>query len=229
MTSALRLRRVLAALVASFAVLVAAAGAARAADWVGLGDSYAAGPLIPNRAAVHVDRDEPAAVRLALGEHEGRLAADRRQRHRLHRHPQELRDLQPVRPSVPRSLRGRRGRPDRRLDQRGRAEGRGGAPRHPPTLSLGARAGRQLRGHPAPSGYGCWPQVPLGYSDVPYLRAKEQQRLVDDYTPSTAYSACRSAGTRWVEPLVPGNLAAPLHPNARGEAGVAGVVAPAAG
>jgi hypothetical protein len=29
---------------------------------------------------------------------------------------------------------------------------------------------------------------------------------------------------RWVEPLVPGNTAAPFHPNARGEAGVAVVV-----
>jgi len=41
--------RFLAALAASIAVLAAVAGGALAADWVGLGDSYAAGPLIPNQ------------------------------------------------------------------------------------------------------------------------------------------------------------------------------------
>jgi hypothetical protein len=52
-------------------------------------------------------------------------------------------------------------------------------------------------------------------------------RYVDDYTASIGRDACKSAGTRWVEPLVPGNAAAPLHPNARGEAGIAAVVAAA--
>ena len=84
--------------------------------------------------------------------------------------------------------------------------------------------------------------MPLAYQDVPYLRAKEKQlnamlatqaaangaRLVDDYTASIGHDACKRALTRWVEPLVPTTTAAPLHPNARGEAGVATVVAAAA-
>jgi lysophospholipase L1-like esterase len=88
------------------------------------------------------------------------------------------------------------------------------------------------------TGSGCWPQVPLAYADVPYLRAKQKAlnamlqaaaaangaTYVDDYTASVGKDACRSSGVRWVEPLVPGNTAAPFHPNARGEAGVAVVV-----
>jgi hypothetical protein len=49
-------------------------------------------------------------------------------------------------------------------------------------------------------------------------------RIVDDYTASIGRDACKSPSTRWVEPLVPVNLAAPFHPNARGEAGIAAVV-----
>jgi hypothetical protein len=92
------------------------------------------------------------------------------------------------------------------------------------------------------TGYGCFPQMPLAYQDVPYLRAKEKQlnamlatqaaangaQLVDDYTASIGHDACKSPLTRWVEPLVPNTAAAPVHPNARGEAGVATVVAAAA-
>jgi hypothetical protein len=93
------------------------------------------------------------------------------------------------------------------------------------------------------TGSGCWPQVPLAYSDVPYLRGKQKAlnamlqtaaaengaTYVDDYTASIGKDACRSSGTRWVEPLVPGNAAAPFHPNARGMAGVAVPVTAAAG
>jgi hypothetical protein len=88
------------------------------------------------------------------------------------------------------------------------------------------------------TGSGCWPQVPIAFSDVPYLRSVEKNlnamlaeqaaangaRIVDDYTASIGRDACKSASTRWVEPLVPATAAAPFHPNARGEAGVAGVV-----
>jgi hypothetical protein len=88
------------------------------------------------------------------------------------------------------------------------------------------------------TGIGCWPQVPIAFSDVPYLRSVEKNlnamlaqqaaangaRIVDDYTASIGRDACKSPLTRWVEPLVPVNLAAPFHPNARGEAGVAAVV-----
>jgi GDSL-like lipase/acylhydrolase family protein len=88
------------------------------------------------------------------------------------------------------------------------------------------------------TGSGCWPQVPIAFSDVPYLRSVEKKlnamlaeqaaangaRTVDDYTASIGRDACKSASTRWVEPLIPGNAAAPFHPNARGEAGIATVV-----
>ncbi len=88
------------------------------------------------------------------------------------------------------------------------------------------------------TGSGCWPQVPIAFSDVSYLRSVEKNlnamlaqqattngaRIVDDYSASIGRDACKSASTRWVEPLVPANLAAPFHPNARGEAGIAAVV-----
>jgi hypothetical protein len=50
--------------------------------------------------------------------------------------------------------------------------------------------------------------------------------FIDTYGPSEGHSACASPSTRWVEPLVPANLAAPVHPNARGMAGIAAVVGP---
>jgi hypothetical protein len=89
------------------------------------------------------------------------------------------------------------------------------------------------------SGNGCWPSLPIAWADVAYLRAKtielnamlaEQAALhgatyVDMYGPSAGRDACASSGTRWVEPLIPANAAAPVHPNARGMAGIAGVLA----
>ncbi len=92
------------------------------------------------------------------------------------------------------------------------------------------------------TGSGCWPTVPISFSDVPYLRqieidlnkmlatqaAANRARYVDDYTPSISKNACTSPSVRWVEPLVPANAAAPFHPNARGEAGVSASVTAAA-
>lgn len=91
---------------------------------------------------------------------------------------------------------------------------------------------------PDSGNFGCWPQVPLAFSDVPYLRAKQKElnamlatqaaansaTLVNDYTASIGRDACKGSGTRWVEPLVPANPAAPFHPNLRGMTGIAGVV-----
>ena len=88
------------------------------------------------------------------------------------------------------------------------------------------------------SGFGCWPSMPIAWRDVPYLRAKQLElnamlanqaaahgaTYVDVYTPSIGHNACTSSGTRWVEPIIPANAAAPVHPNARGMAGVAGVI-----
>ena len=86
------------------------------------------------------------------------------------------------------------------------------------------------------SGSGCWPQVPLAWADVPYVRgnqnelnamlatvaARDERHARRRLHGEIGKDACRSSGTRWVEPLVPGNAAAPFHPNARGMAGVAG-------
>ena len=91
------------------------------------------------------------------------------------------------------------------------------------------------------TGRGCWPTVPLAWADVPYLRgvakglnamlaqqaAANGATLVDDYTASIGHDACKPSSTKWVEPLIPTHAAAPFHPNARGEAGIAGVVAAA--
>ncbi|MEU1752988.1 SGNH/GDSL hydrolase family protein [Micromonospora matsumotoense] len=93
-------------------------------------------------------------------------------------------------------------------------------------------------GYPAivpDSGYGCWPLVPIAYQDVPYLRgvakslnamlagvaAANDAGYADVYTPSIGRDTCKSSGTRWVEGLVPESAAAPFHPNARGEQGMA--------
>jgi lysophospholipase L1-like esterase len=88
------------------------------------------------------------------------------------------------------------------------------------------------------TGRGCWPQMPISYSDTPYLRAKEQElnqmlasesaangaTLVSWYAASIGHDACKSSSVRWVEPLVPGNLAAPIHPNKAGMQGAANVL-----
>ncbi len=92
------------------------------------------------------------------------------------------------------------------------------------------------------TGSGCWPQMPISYSDTPYLRAKEQElnqmlatqaaangaSLVSWYAASIGHDACKSSSVRWVEPLVPGNSAAPIHPNASGMVGGANVLVGAA-
>jgi GDSL-like lipase/acylhydrolase family protein len=85
------------------------------------------------------------------------------------------------------------------------------------------------------TGPGCWPQMPLGYGDVPYLRAKQKElnatiakqarrtgaTLVDWYAASVGHDACKDPLTRWVEPLAPINPAAPVHPNLAGMEGAA--------
>lgn len=89
------------------------------------------------------------------------------------------------------------------------------------------------------TGSGCWPQLPIAWADVPYLRAKQRElnamlaaqsaangaSVIDAYTAGIGRDACRSSGVRWVEPIVPANAAAPVHPNLRGMQGVAAVVA----
>jgi lysophospholipase L1-like esterase len=82
-------------------------------------------------------------------------------------------------------------------------------------------------------GPGCWPQMPITDGDVPYVRAKEKElnamiaaqaaaagaELIDWYTASIGHDACQLPVIRWVEPVVPVNAAAPLHPNLGGMLG----------
>jgi lysophospholipase L1-like esterase len=77
------------------------------------------------------------------------------------------------------------------------------------------------------TGVGCWPQVPVAYDDVPYLRAKQKElnqmladqaaannaTLVDAYSAGIGHDACQLPLVRWVEPAAPASPAAPLHPN----------------
>ena len=82
-------------------------------------------------------------------------------------------------------------------------------------------------------GPGCWPQVPITDGDVPYVRAKQKElngmlagqaaangaELIDWYAASIGHDACKLPVVRWVEPAVPVNSAAPLHPNLGGMIG----------
>jgi lysophospholipase L1-like esterase len=88
---------------------------------------------------------------------------------------------------------------------------------------------------------GCYPRVQVWPRDADYIQAKIDQlngvlanaaathgaTYVDIRTPGIGKDVCKSASVRWVEPFIPGNVAAPLHPNATGMAGMAAVVAAA--
>jgi lysophospholipase L1-like esterase len=90
---------------------------------------------------------------------------------------------------------------------------------------------------------GCWPIVPIAYGDVAYLRQVEQELnamlaaeaaaygdvYVDTYTPTIGHDVCQAPGTKWIEGLVPTSPAAPFHPNALGEAAMAGALEAAIG
>ena len=92
------------------------------------------------------------------------------------------------------------------------------------------------------TGDGCYPQMPVARGDVPYLRAKQEELnamladqaaangagLVDVYAASRGHDACAPPGVRWVEPYVPVNAAAPLHPNLFGMQAMADLVVTAA-
>jgi hypothetical protein len=92
------------------------------------------------------------------------------------------------------------------------------------------------------TGNGCWPQMPVSFSDAPYLRATEQRldamiatqaaaneaTLVNWYQASIGHDACKSSSVRWVEPLIPNQPAAPIHPNLAGMQGAANLLVAAA-
>ncbi len=85
------------------------------------------------------------------------------------------------------------------------------------------------------TGRGCWPVVPLTSPDTAYLRdtikrlnamLAAQARAngatyVDTHTPGIGRDMCQLPGTKWIEGVVPTEPASPLHPNARGERGMA--------
>jgi hypothetical protein len=74
--------------------------------------------------------------------------------------------------------------------------------------------------------------------DVPYLRGIQEYlnamlatqaaangvHLVDIYAASVGHDACALPPLRWVEPVVPGTPAAPLHPNLLGMQGWTGII-----
>ncbi|WP_232838512.1 SGNH/GDSL hydrolase family protein [Streptomyces geranii] len=96
-------------------------------------------------------------------------------------------------------------------------------------------------GYPAilpPTAGDCGRDMGLAPADVPFLH-KEAQSLnstlrerasaagavyVDTYKPSVGHDACSDRTTRWIEPMIPLAPAAPVHPNARGERGMANAV-----
>ncbi|MFF4547967.1 SGNH/GDSL hydrolase family protein [Streptomyces sp. NPDC001435] len=101
-------------------------------------------------------------------------------------------------------------------------------------------------GYPAilpADGHGCGREMGLAPGDVSFLREKEQQlnamlrrraeaagaSYVDTYKPSEGHDACSASATRWIEPLVPASSAACVHPNERGERGMADAVLDAMG
>lgn len=88
---------------------------------------------------------------------------------------------------------------------------------------------------------GCYPLVQVWARDANYIQAKIDQlngvlastaaahgaTYVDIRTPGIGHDVCTLPTVRWVEPFIPANVAAPLHPNANGMAGMAVVVAAA--
>jgi hypothetical protein len=276
-------KRLVAAAAASFIIALAAAPAAHAAQWVGLGDSYAAGPLIPNQSLSPLGclRSSRNFAHLAAAA-TGRTLADvscsgattddmlGAQSTSAGTNPPQFNALSASTQVVSLQIGGNDIGFTEILENCATANPFS----HPCQDTYGPAANSQIDARinaAAPkvaavlqgihqrspsarvlvvnyaailpeTGSGCWPQVPLSFSDVPYLRQRAKNlntmlrtqaaaggaTYVDDYTASIGKDACKSSGTRWVEPLIPGNAAAPFHPNARGEAGVSTVVAAAA-
>ncbi|HEX4094669.1 MAG TPA: SGNH/GDSL hydrolase family protein [Trebonia sp.] len=92
-------------------------------------------------------------------------------------------------------------------------------------------------------GGGCGATLGITAGDIAFLN-QEEVRLngvlreaaraagdgyVDTYTPSAGHDACAAPADRWLEPLIPSSPAAPLHPNAVGERGMAVAVEQAIG
>jgi lysophospholipase L1-like esterase len=87
-------------------------------------------------------------------------------------------------------------------------------------------------------GAGCGGALGITAGDVAFL-SRQEVRLngvleqvaraagdgyVDTYAPSEGHDACAAPASRWLEPLLTSGPAAPLHPNAAGELGMADAV-----
>ncbi len=277
-----RLRRFAVLIAAMLVSLAAFAGAARAANYVALGDSYAAGPIIPNQIAplgcLKSDHNYAhlAAPTIGLPLRDatcsGATTADMTspQETELGTNPPQFNSLDSETTRVSLTIGG---------NDIGFAEialscvtvnpfstpckdqyDSGGKDQIAERIAATApKVAAVLQGihSRAPNakvfvvnyaaifpetGFGCWPQMPIGFGDVPYLRSKEQElnamlatqaaangaTLVNWYNASIGHDACKSSSVRWVEPVVPTNPAAPIHPNERGMIGAAAILGPVA-
>jgi GDSL-like Lipase/Acylhydrolase family len=274
-----RLRRAAILAVAMLAMLAAFAGAARAANYVALGDSYAAGPIIPNQIAplgcLKSDHNYAHLAAPTIGlplrdaSCSGATTADMTspQETELGTNPPQFDSLDAETTRVSLTIGG---------NDIGFSEialscvtinpfstpckdkyDSGGKDQIAERIAATApKVAAVLQGINARSpaakvfvvnyaaifpetGFGCWPQMPIGFGDVPYLRSKEKElnamlatqaaangaTLVNWYNASIGHDACRGSSTRWVEPVVPTNPAAPIHPNLAGMTGAAGILA----
>jgi GDSL-like Lipase/Acylhydrolase family len=277
--SSRRLRRAVALTLTAMAALAVLAGAARAANYVALGDSYAAGPVIPNQIAplgcLKSDHNYAHLAAPSIGlplrdaTCSGATTADMTspQETELGTNPPQFDSLDAETTRVSLTIGG---------NDIGFSEialscitinpfstpckdqyDSGGHDQIAERIAATApKVAAVLQGihsrSPAAkvfvvnyaaifpeTGFGCWPQMPIGFGDVPYLRAKERElnamlateaaengaTLVNWYNASIGHDACKGASTRWVEPVVPTNPAAPIHPNLAGMTGAAGILA----
>ncbi len=88
---------------------------------------------------------------------------------------------------------------------------------------------------PAEFDRSCYTKLPIARGDVPYMRAVQAHLndvveraaaetgsvFVDLAAVSDGRDACSPSGTRWVEPLFDVDELSIVHPNTRGEAGMA--------
>jgi hypothetical protein len=274
LSTRLQLRWALALALAASLFLVFAAGSARAANYVSLGDSYAAGPLIPNQSlsplgCLRSSNNYPRLAAPAIGlTHRDPSCSGAKTNHMTEQqnvepgpNPPQFNSLDAETTVVTLTIGGNDigfsevaqscitinpfstpcknkyapGGKDQ-LQERINAT----APKVDAVLD-GIKARSPLAkiyvvNYPAifpETGSGCWPQMPIGFGDVPYLRQTEKSlnamlatqaaangaKLVDWYTASIGHDACKSTSNRWVEPLIPGTAAAPIHPNKAGMQG----------
>jgi hypothetical protein len=277
-----RLRRTAVLALTMLAVLAAFAGAARAANYVALGDSYAAGPLIPNQIAplgcLKSDHNYAhlAAPTIGLPLRDptcsGATTEDMTnpQETELGTNPPQFNSLDAETTRVSLTIGGNDiGFSEIALDcvtlnpfstpckDKYTAGGKdqvaeriaATAPKVAAVLQgihTRSPAAKVFVVNYAPifpeTGFGCWPQMPIGFGDVPYLRSKEKElnamlatqaasngaTVVDWYKAGIGHDACKGSSTRWVEPVVPTNPAAPIHPNLAGMTGAAGILGPVA-